>query len=97
MANEDAEYLRWIRTQSCRGCGRCAPSEAHHAGKRGLGQRAHDHTAIPLCRDCHRAWHDCRAPFAGWARAEREAWAEAQIAVMRATFLDPNHREEIPW
>jgi hypothetical protein len=47
-------YLAWIRTLPCAACGRW-PVEAHHAGKRGYGEKASDYTAIPLCAEHHRA------------------------------------------
>lgn len=88
MAGENREYLRWVRTLAC-----CAPNahapgdrpgryigEAHHAGRRGVGQRAHDETAVPLCTGHHHAWHDHRGPFLGWTAAERREWADARIA-----------------
>jgi hypothetical protein len=65
--NEDPAYKAWIRTQPCVVCvahalylflKRGRPSEAHHAGQRGLSQKADDRTCIPLC------WthHDRRSP-----------------------------------
>jgi hypothetical protein len=56
----DPQYLKWIRSlvcvivsRKCRGF-----VEAHHAGIRGLGQRAEDNTAIPLCVRHHRLGED---------------------------------------
>ena len=86
MAREDEAYLRWVRTQRCRAPGApagCAGAvEAHHAGRHGVGQRAHDRTAVPLCRAHHRAWHDARGPFEGWTANQRRGWA---IEVVAAT------------
>lgn len=50
----DFAYLSWIKAQQCVVCealrlisfGRIY---AHHAGQRGLGRKADDKTAIPLC------------------------------------------------
>jgi len=87
MANEDFAYLERVRLLGCRafGLSQCGGRvEAHHAGARGLGQRAHDRTAIPLCSWHHRAWHDARGPFADWDRARRRAWAEAEVAAVQA-------------
>lgn len=60
---KDPEYLHFIHQINCIICegGRIGVSvrfrapavEAHHAGERGLGQKADDRTAIPLCRDHH--------------------------------------------
>jgi hypothetical protein len=59
----DFPYLCWIKAQQCVACealriisfGRIY---AHHAGQRGLSQKAEDRTAIPLC------WrhHDRKSP-----------------------------------
>ena len=50
----DAAYLGWIRTLTCVACQREGRSEAAHTGDHGLGQKAPDTDAIPLCAACHR-------------------------------------------
>ena len=47
-------YLRFIRRQSCVICGALYSIEAAHSGIRGLGQKADDRDALPLCRHHHR-------------------------------------------
>lgn len=47
-------YLAYIRTLPCVTCGN-APSEAHHTGPHGIGIKASDYTAIPLCTEHHTA------------------------------------------
>lgn len=85
MANESREYLRLIRSMPCCSCGHSPPSEAHHhTGRRGKGQRAHDHAAMPLCWKCHRAIHDAAPPFDSWSRERREEWQDAQVAAIRS-------------
>ena len=82
MAGEDRQYVRWIHTLGClaRDDHRCqGPIEAHHAGDRGLSQRAHDRTAIPLCLYHHRCWHDHSGWCRGWDRARRREWTTARI------------------
>jgi hypothetical protein len=61
----DWAYLSWIKRQVCIVCEKHAinvgnlftrkfsPSQAHHAGHRGLSQRADDRTCIPLCWTHH--------------------------------------------
>jgi hypothetical protein len=57
----DREYLEWILTQPC-SVQPCKfvhehlfyKTEAHHAGDHGMGQKANDRTAIPLCNFHHR-------------------------------------------
>ncbi len=99
MANEDPEYLARVRALECRAAGLspCLGAvEAHHAGRRGLGQRAHDHTAIPLCHGHHMAWHDARGPFASWVRAKRQEWTEEQILAVQA-LCQSGHSGGVPW
>lgn len=52
----DRKYLDWIRSLHCVVCqGR--PVHAHHEGKRGIGIKASDYDAIPLCENHHRERH----------------------------------------
>ena len=55
-----SKYLAWLRTLPCAWCGRGPPSEASHHGRRGIGLKASDLDAIPLCRQCHRHHHGFR-------------------------------------
>ncbi len=64
------------------------PVQAHHAGERGLGQRAHDRTCIPLCLKHHQAWHDSGKPFAGWTKEERAAWAASHIERLSKLYAE---------
>jgi hypothetical protein len=89
MAGEDPAHLGYVRSQPC--CAPGAPAgcygaiEAHHAGERGLGLRAHDHTAVPLCRQHHRDWHAGAGPFRGWNQGQRRAWAVLAVAGVSTT------------
>lgn len=57
---DDPTYLAWIRSLPCiiPNCSFVGKLfyhiEAHHAGDHGLGQKAPDRTAIPLCNFHHR-------------------------------------------
>ncbi len=89
MAGENPAYLRFVRTLPCRlhlndPCD--GPIEAHHAGERGLGQRAGDDTAIPLCLKHHRCWHDASGPFKTWKKHQRRGWIDQQIRWVRRQF-----------
>jgi hypothetical protein len=82
MAGENEAFVCFVRRQKCRlwmqdPCE--GPTEPHHAGERGLGQRAHDETCIPLCTKHHRAFHDASGLFKRWRRDERRAWLARQI------------------
>lgn len=51
-------HIALIKTLPCAVCGKYAPSDPHHlkAGvqnERGIGRRATDRWAVPLCRPCH--------------------------------------------
>ncbi len=55
----DSRYLQWIRTLPCSVCRTTRNIEAAHTGPHGLGQKASDSTAIPLCAKHHRTADDC--------------------------------------
>lgn len=91
MAGEDDAYREWVRTQPC--CAPCAPSgcwpniEAHHAGSSGMGQRAHDHTCIPLCSAHHvPGLHQNAGPFKGWKREQLRDWQDERIEELRTRY-----------
>lgn len=47
-------HLARVKTLPCSCCGQSAPSDAHHIREgQGMGQRASDWLAIPLCKSCH--------------------------------------------
>lgn len=90
MAGEDRARLQWVKSLPClapkapAGCSDV--TEAHHAGPRGMGQKAQDQTAVPLCRDHHRHWHAGSGPFKGWTQEKRRAWTELVMAVVDARW-----------
>lgn len=57
----DSKYLKWIRTLPCANCGLEYSVEAAHTralGPRGMGRKAADRSAIPLCTVCHTGAND---------------------------------------
>lgn len=63
----DAQYLAYVRTLPCCGCGFHGEQQAHHAiGQRYSSAKASDLHTLPLCPDCHRLLH------AGWTRWEED-------------------------
>lgn len=46
-------YLAHVRLQPCCACPKPGPSDPHHTGPRGVGEKGSDFLAIPLCRACH--------------------------------------------
>lgn len=62
--------------------------EAHHAGERGVGQKAPDDTVIPLCGHHHACLTDRRGAFSGWPRGAVKQWELAMIAVYQRRYAD---------
>lgn len=60
--------------------------EAHHAGVRGLGQKAPDSTCLPLCSAHHRDLTDRSGCFASWPRGMVKAWELAVVAVYQRLY-----------
>jgi len=54
----NSRYLQWVRTLPCVVCRTTRNIEAAHTGAHGLGQKAPDSTAIPLCAAHHRTGND---------------------------------------
>lgn len=47
-------HIERIKRMDCVLCGATGPSDAHHIREgQGIGQRASDYLAIPLCKSCH--------------------------------------------
>lgn len=90
----DPAYMRWIRTQYCAAATLSSTTpcdgriHAHHAGARGLGQKAADATCIPLCREHHSAWHDLRVPFLRMKAEKRRTWAAFAIQQHQNAYED---------
>lgn len=49
----DPKFLKFVRILCCIVCGSYRYVEAAHFGPRGLGQKADDTDALPLCHKCH--------------------------------------------
>jgi hypothetical protein len=74
--------------------------EAHHAGKRGLGQKAPDDTCIPLCRRHHQQATDYSGFFsaASWPEpGSRARFVEGAIADTRAAWDALSEMEQSSW
>ncbi len=94
MAGEDRIYVGFVKGLRCLMTGYSCDgvTEAHHAGERGLSQRAHDWTCVPLCMLHHRQWNGASGTFRDWKknkRRERAAdWIGQTQARWRASFPD---------
>ena len=95
----DFAYLAWINSQQCIVCEsqfKLQPSRsyAHHAGQRGLGRRADDATAIPLC------WrhHDRASPIRIHALGKR-FWVvyKLELNVVIAELQERYRRHNPGW
>lgn len=75
-------YLAHLRKQPCTVCGRL-PSEAAHTKqgdkRHGMGIKARDGLAIPLCAYCHRD-----GPLSYHALGDEERWCEAHEVDLEA-------------
>jgi hypothetical protein len=92
-AGSDVARLDWTRSQPCLLWGpECqGRTEAHHAGKNpGVGMKASDDTAVPLCSLHHRQITNHTGPFkAGSALAAEglRALQDGWIAETQAKYL----------
>ena len=86
MANEDPQYLVWLRQMSCRRCRARGPSQAHHKMGAGMAMRSHDDTAIPLCRSCHEDAHGFKGLFKVWSRERMHEWHDMEAEKMRELY-----------
>ncbi len=64
----DPDYLRFIKRLPCVSCLKTWWDDPAHTGGHGLGAKACDRKAIPLCRKCHREFD---ADPRGFAEAHR--------------------------
>lgn len=95
MAGEDSAYLDFVRRLECCACLGPGPCQAHHndsardarGRRRGKGQRAHDHDAMPLHMGCHGEFTERRGFCDGWTNKKREAWQRDMAAQTWALWV----------
>lgn len=83
MAGELPAYTAWLRRLPCRRCG-LGRVEIHHRRGAGMGLRAHDRDAMPLCHRCHMDIDLRCGPFRDWSKAALRDWEASQVARLRA-------------
>ena len=88
-------YLAWIRAQPCCVCGITRGIEASHTGPHGLGQKAPDSSAIPLCARHHRTGNDSYHRLGPRKFSERHNLDIS--AIVRRLNLKPKIRVEAGW
>ena len=88
----DPAYLAFVRGLECVSCGAAAPNDPDHMGQRGIGQKAPDHSAAPMCRLCNGQRTDgfLMAPGGCYQRADKgvmRMWCAASITLTRMRAL----------
>jgi hypothetical protein len=77
---KDPVYLRRVRALPCCACPEMRGIQAHHSTSgRGIGQKASDHDAMPLCVACHNAFHAGKGMFRDWDRMRRREWQAEMV------------------
>ena len=78
MSRRAPTYLDVVRTRPCAACGR-GPAIAHHFigefSVGGVGTKAHDLFALPLCDRCHLEFHARPGEY----RLEQREWLLRQL------------------
>lgn len=73
-------HLQRIKEMPCGLCGAHGPSDAHHIREgQGMGQRASDYLAVPLCKECHQGrfgLHGDRSLWRVYRKEELDVLAE---------------------
>ena len=87
---KDPRHLAFLRGLPCAMCLRPPPCDAHHstAHRRGLGLKASDRHAFPLCNGpdgCHDQFHSARGRFKGWDKEKRRLWQRAMVDLYNVT------------
>ena len=63
----ESKQLARIKSLPCGVCGQPGPSDAHHIREgQGMGQRADDYLAIPLCKECHQGKSGIHGDRSAW-------------------------------
>lgn len=87
----DEEHLTFVRGRSCCACGAAPPSDPHHYGPRGMGQKTHDLLVVPFCRACHDSFHAHRripgVMGCDTVEGTHLLMVETQVKLMLATAL----------
>lgn len=80
-------FLGLIRITRCMCCGMKPPSDPHHAGRRGVGQKCSDFLTVPLCRKCHTAVTDTnRLPGAATVEQSNAIIQKRQVTQLEGTL-----------
>jgi len=93
VAREDRPYLEWVGSQPCAVCGR--PSGPPHYPRHdvGMGQRAHDRRAIPLCHLHHEDAQQYRGVFREMGKEGMREWMDLQAMRLEALYARTHEGE----
>ncbi len=86
MAGEDPKHIRHLAELPCAWCGsETGGAPPHHstASQPGMGRKAHDHEAMPMCVKCHRDFHSASGDFRSWTKRERREWQGRMVELFR--------------
>lgn len=78
----DEAYLAFVRDNPCCACAAPGPSDPHHYGPRGVGQKTDDYRTVPLCRRCHDEFHARHTVPALNPNATRIRFLEVQVELL---------------
>lgn len=89
-------FLAFVREMPCCACCAPSPSDPHHYGPRGTGQKTDDFRVVPLCRRCHDVFHDTGALPTMDANTTRYFFFMRQVDILVAYLkrIDADRREE---
>ena len=94
-ARKNPDYLDRLRELPCAVCGHHAPSNAHHligvGGLSGMGLKAPDLFAMPVCFECHANIHDHRG---SWFVDQAEALVETLAVAYKEGWFDFKEESE---
>lgn len=96
----DIAFLDWVRGEACVASAangiddnHHGRTEAHHAGKNpGIGMKAPDRTAIPLCSKHHAELTAKRGTFRLFAREALRDWQDCRSAETLSRYLSHGGR-----
>lgn len=82
MKFRSPRYLAFVRDEECCICAAPPPSDPHHIGPRGMGQKTDDTRAVPLCRRHHDEYHATGRILPRGPAGTREMFAEVMVRLL---------------
>lgn len=90
MAGEDRAYIRWLGGGRCivPGCRKMSGPPHHVRHDVGMGMRAHDHRAVPLCPEHHEDAQQYRGVFGKMGRQGMREFFDDAAERLRTQYLE---------